>query len=581
MKRLFWVTAVVGGVVGALFLFRHAVLSGDLWVSNGTPLEVEVSIDGSTFLIEPGANQEVGRFGAGARELVTRRKRDGLELDRRTVIFQRTMTHVYNVLGAAPVTLSTIIYSTHNPINGGTPPVESSMCGNDFLSSDVHYVFKEPPRSIQMEKRSGDLRKVVLSIDPGGFTRCLQQLGPQPSLAAAFAARLAPVLEDAGARASMAWFAATLYAREGDAPTALALATPLLEGDDSVETHRSYQGVLQSLGRDWQAKQTYRLRFEGDRSETNAYLYARLLGSKEALALLEPWAKGSNPWVHRSLLWHHGVLGQHEAALEESEWCLAHVDAQDVQRPGCLEQRARALVGLGKASLAMTGLEDEYEKFPQLTFDVALLLDRVARKAERKPRFATFARLPTRGTDAAIYRLFYDLSLGGPPPKNNSAYRGFTVLEEARTNPRQALERLDADAEGLRYVGQELATLLLGEALRTRQRSASRKLYNLLPPGVPLADLEAWVRDGEERVDLSDFEQTSRAAYYFARARRLESLGEREKADVFYREARQADLLEGLAVRALTDWPGPERVNEGVLERVEGLVLPVQQGSAR
>lgn len=552
------------------------MLCGDLWVSNGTQLELEVSVDGSTIQIAPGDNREVGRFPAGAVELVAKRKSDGLELDRRTVVFQRTQTHVYNVLGASPVVLSTIRYSVAASSGGGTPPTETSLCGTDFLASHVDFVFTDPPRTIQLEKRSGELLRTALALQPGGYTSCLRSLASQPIAAATLAARLASVFEQPEARANLSWFAALLYARHGDASTALALANVQLQTDDSMEGHRSYQGVLKVLGRQWQAKETYRTRFEAERGERNAYLYARLLPSKEAMGVLQPWASGEDTWVHRALLWQHAVVGDFDDVLKEAQWCLSRLPPNDELRPLCIEERARARVGKGEAGLALTELEEIYEKVPRLDFEAAILIDRVALKAERKPRFTPFAKLPQEAGDQAVFRNFYELTRGGPPSKHNGDARIFTVLDEGRTNPRHALQLIDTQPDGLRYVGAELAGLLLGEGLRTRERSVSRKLHNLLPPSFPLEDLEAWVLDGEERVDFSDFDEHMRAALYFARGRRLESIGEREKAEVLYRKVRATDLLDGLAVRALAEWPTPERSSEGVLERVDNLVLPRQ-----
>jgi hypothetical protein len=568
VKRLIWVVAVVGCVLGAVIVFRYLALSGDLWVSNGTPLELEVSAGATTITVAAGANLEAGRFPSGTLELVARRKRDGVEIDRRTVVFRNTETHIYNVLGAAPVRLNNIVYSTSKT---GTPPLETSLCGNDFLATTVDYVFTEPPSSIQMEKGSGEIHKKGLTLEKGGFSNCMMTLLPQPTLEAALTARLSRAVDDPLLRANLTWMAATTYARLGDAPAALALANPQLAADDTMEAHRSYQVVLQALGRGKEAREKYRLRVEAAPSAANAYLSARLLPAKEARALLEPWAKGDDGWVHRGILWQNVVLGDFVAVLAEVDWCLSHTDEADEHRAFCFEARARARVARGELSLALSELEEAWSKAPQLDLATAILIDRVAAKAGREPGRATYPRLAKSG-DAEIFRGYYDLTRGGAV-SSRTTYPGFKVLEEARLSPAHALELLDATPEGVRYVGQELAALLLGEALRTGQRSASRKLQNILPPSIPLAELEGWIRDGDESFDASDFDEVARAAFFLARGRRLESLGDRKAAEVLYRQVHEADRLDGLAVQAMAKWPPPAAANAGVLERVDGLLL--------
>lgn len=564
-RRLLWAAAVLGGVVGAVLLFQYTALSGDLWVSNATPVDLEVSVGDRTLFIAAGQNLEMGRFGSGPRELVARRKADGVEIDRRPVVFNNSRTHVYNVLGAAPVLESIIEYTTSS-VDNGLPPIETSLCGVDFKSLNAEYVFTQPPSSISMPKDTHQLRHTALSLQNGGASTCLQILSPQPKSSATLATRLANAAEDPKFKRGMSSFAAVGWARLGDAPAALAL----LGTDDSVETHRERQTIFKALGRQPEALETYRRRFEADRSALNAYLYARLLPAEEAHGVLLPWASSDEPWVHRALLWQAAARGDFDEVLTETERCLAKTpDADEDHLFFCVEERARARVAKGQAELALTELEDAFEK-ETIALETAILIERVALKTIRKPRFSPLSKLQ-RGSEPDLFKAFYELSVG-LAASTPVAFRGFAVLEQARTDPGAALVTLERAPESARYLRPELTILLLGEALRIDQTGASTMLHSLLPPSVPMADLAAWVRDGVE-LDLTDFDEPTRAALLLARGRRLESVGDSQLAEAMYRRVRAADGLDGLAVRALKSWSGPAPDVTGALERVEGLQL--------
>lgn len=579
MRKVLFGLGVVAGVVTLMSAAWYLVAFGDLWIVNGLSEPVEVRIDGEVMLVDKESYLKAGTFRAGPRELVT--LLGGREIDRRTVMLSRT-ENLYNVLGAGPVVIDPIVYTTHDnteTVQEGTP-----HCGIDFEVVNVSWCFREPPSTIDMPKGSSRQVRSVLRLRLGGLARCLSSFGSAPLKGAELAERASRALPD-GTRLS--WIAANMYAQGGEPQRALDLVAPLMAKNDDVDSHRMYQTLMTRLGRRAELLSQYHARFDAHHDATTAYLYVRLLPPREALGVL-PAMLAEYPdseLLHRLHAWNADFEGDREATLAEGEWYRAHAGPEDPLRDLWLELEARALVALGKAPQALDLLEAALAGAPEYSLHQALLVDRVAGRARRAPKAVPFKKLArSRGSkDEPASEYYYTLLLGGhtahpPPSLANPMKTRFGPLALGSESPDRALASLKAMPEaGANYLSVELAYLLLGEAWRLGDEPAARRLEAVDFWGKDFAALKHYVLEGGSDDVLSDLAPEERAGLMLARTRMLDSTGKKKDAALLVARLHKVDPLEGLAVLAAGRWPpvtpAPEPSASWRLELREDIVL--------
>ncbi|MFZ5446034.1 MAG: hypothetical protein ACOZQL_38940 [Myxococcota bacterium] len=572
MKKGWLVVVVFAVCFVGVFVWR-AVFTCDLFVVNGLPVAVTVSAEGTTQRVAPGEHMLLGTFGAGALE-IRAFDPDGREFDRQVLLLNSSERAFYNPLGAAPLRLRAIVY-TQSPSPLDEPIDDIILCGSPFFSRSIDFVFTAPPRSLSMAKGEHRTTRTAIDLAEGAYERCISELAARPNQAVEFVRRLAPLF-DVEERRQLEWTAATFYARAGETQKARALARRLLdEAPEDVEAHRGWQGILRLIGEQATAREQYRARFAERHDVLNAYLYARLLEPAPSLAVLSEWADGDDPWVHRSLLWNHATLGHHDDVLRETSWCSAHADQLEARMLElCVELRALALVAKGDALTAHEELTARYKNVPRLSVEQAILLERVAKRANTKPLIDTASRAAT-GASVIPMRRYLGLAVD-PLKPGVGGEQDFDLLVLSARRPQEALALLEQRPRTASYLTNEAAMLLFGEAARTGRSTAlgilSANLRNLDEPPSRVAE---WVLHGGDDFDLSNLVANERTSLLLARARRLESQGDLAAAEKLYRQLTTIDPLEGLACHALRNWPGPEPTKEleGTLERSETLRL--------
>jgi hypothetical protein len=588
------IALIVAGVVG-LGAIWYLNSTAQVYAVNPLPLAVTVTVDGKAFPLEPGARAELGRLSTGEHSLSATRTADGKQLEQLTINTSSSGTNVYAVFGAAPLSLDAIFYATDRA--NAPEPRRTSQCGKPaFQVHHADYAFEEPPSSIEMPSGSSVTQKTVLRLHNGGYAGCIMAPSPDPLAMAELTLKVTGALDKPDEQRQLTWWAVELLGRAGQKQRALELVEPIASDPKaSIDDHRAFQDLMRSLGRRTDLEARYKARYAADATAQNAYLSARVLDAKASLAVAEAalvkWP--DDVYLHRSRMWNLDLLGDATNALAEAEWMLKlpKKDDDTSMRDFVRTLKVRSLVSLGRAAEAVDFLKSELEPTKEWSFADAILVERTARAARLRPWVAPFSRIARKagtgstGEEEAMFRYFYDLSLGGTTPSkpavlNGTGFAAFDVLDAAQANPAQAITKLAAlDASQDVYMSPEQAWVLLVEAWRVGNEAAAKRVAGYVQ-GAGDTDAAREFINGSEYDEgaLRDAQPEARAALLLGRARTLESRGDHEGADAMLAQLRRADPLEGLAVRAATAWavkaaaPAPQahtRIREAGKVKVE------------
>lgn len=543
---------LVGGISWAVL---H---SAELHLVNGLSFPVVVTVDGTPHTLEPGSRKVLSGLTSGAHELVATRA-DGKDVERLTPQLSLSDANVYSVLGAAPVERATVYYGTP----GSTPePQTQSACGGPpFQVFDVNFAFEEPPRTVEVPSGSSYSSRTVLRLSGEGLAGCLASPRVEPVALAELAAKVAAVTPTHDERRALLSFSGEAFARGGHPERALEQAKALLDDPAStLEDHRVVQDLFGAAHQRESLIERYRARFEAKPGAEAAYLYARLLDAADALPVVDAALKDApdDPWLHRTRLWCADQLLHWDDVVVESGFFEKHAELKDVQG-WAFVLRMRALVALGRGGEALDGLKAKLDGEPRWSPADAILVERVAARAGAKPWVEPFSRVSDPASSAserALFKYFYELSAGHPSPARppGQTLNAFEVLEAARRNPTQALEKLKAlgSTQQLYFVPEQ-AWVLLAEAWRVGDDAAADKLSRFAQGGGDGAALKRFIDAGDE-AGLRDATQEARLALLLARSRTLAARGDADGAKATEARLEANDPLKGLAVLALTEW---------------------------
>lgn len=554
MKRVGAVAVLVVSVVIGALLVGALAYSNDVYAVNGLPFPIEVEINGHKERLDPDQHVLMGSF-SGELAMVARTL-DGREIEHRVAVADGHH-NFYNPLGAAPLTSVVVTYSA----GGDTPPGITNHCGQPFVSMHVHYPFTEPERSISVDSKRGSEQRTAMALPTGGYRRCSGE-NPTPATAEMLLA-IAKVAPPAEGR-QLQWGAARLLAVIGQPALARTLAELLMKEEGDLEDHRAFQTLLEVVG-DRSVVERYRKAYDAKPSPDGLYLLARVLPGDEAWSLLEKEGSSDNAWIHRGRLWAAVQTGHLEEVLAEGQWCLEH---NPELVTFCAEQLARAHVSRGEISQAFDVVESALATQKQLRLDDAVMVARVAAKANRTPKIDPFTRMGASTSPETLR--YFRLAVG--VEKGQADFTGandpLAPMALALRSPEAALQRYDTDR--FSSLPTETAALLFGEAVRLRRYETAARLFFVSQIVLPRSAVEEWILQGEPKIPLEDMDQTTRAAVLLARARRVESMNGVEAARQLYTQVAAADVLDGLAVRALKNWDPPQAISNntpGSLER--------------
>lgn len=348
---------VAAGVAAAIFGIHAASSTMDVRILNGLDIPVEVSIGDRVKRVEPG-RMEILEAETGEQEIVARRVDGEVVEQLREEIQSFRGLVAYNVLGSAPLYAEEIIYSDK--------PVEEEnefvfYGGTSFVSlmkEQVHYLFQDPPATIQIGRSGRGVRRSVNSWKIGWretarYLALREKTGKEAVELLRRVIRAQP--DDTEAIYDSLRI---LYAARSTKPLDLELAEGVVaDRADSVEAHRVLQQVRISRGERVQLLESYRARFD------NALRALALAGSGravEAIRLVDQRGVGSSVDFEAAVAFARLVQLVGDSAGRPPDYHLWQMFHGEDPPPGLRAQLAVA-AGL-EADGAIDALEGEGEK---------------------------------------------------------------------------------------------------------------------------------------------------------------------------------------------------------------------------
>jgi len=461
-----------------------------------------------------------------------------------------THIHIWNVLGAAPVVKDTVYYTANNVKPPETTP--SVHCAEtNIVIPSADYVFVEPPATLSMpENQSMTTRQAVL-LAPGDLSWCLGAFAKpgKGAAAEALAKGLVALDESLDSLQTAATVMRVASKPEGALPL---IRQALTREPDSLDLHRLFQITAKEAGQDQTLVDEYRARREASPDSADAaYLHLRLL---PRLGKMDDVIQAAARFPDHAMLNRlAGFVLVRSLSFKEAAAALDRM--KELDRDIWLDSAEEHV-----ATMAALGRTDDAQKIAREAFE-GLEGDRKLGMAAvvswlggpESPGEALLGKSPGETPDdRMLWRLrYWTAQQNAAIPKGPVARLLFT----SRYQPVDALTQVAAmKPEDISAVGVEVAVLLEGEALRTKNERAISKIDQTLDlMGVPQARIKAYLTEGAWSEDVDEMPLPLHAALHAARARgaQLSPLERKRLLDL----ARQCDPVGGFTRRALAGWP--------------------------
>lgn len=558
------IKAIVAWAAAAVVIAGGAALLGDgdrserVHVVNGLDEAVAVRFGETTVKLSPGEHTAaVLTAGPMAVEV---RGADGRLLDRHPWDLDvETSPLVYNVLGAAPLYSTAVVYHAPRANPEAEPPQRprfTVLAGDRWQRVSADYLFTDPPRSISV-KGTGDVTRTFVGVLDGGWKTSLHATAQE--LGAARAAVLGRRLQRALPREWLPLVFAVHGGAGGETPDEVT-ADSAARAPELAWVHRAHIGALRRAGRLDEARATYRaLAASAPGSAVAAASLLRVLPRAEidAAAAGALAAHPSDGEVLAAAAYASLAAGRcPEAAARYGRIPLAAPEDN-----GFVEDQVRALLCAGHpdqaAAAALAAARVKGAGYREIA-----LYAQTARVRGAAPPLAPEDLLkeavPEEHTAAAWVRASLgDLPAGEPQPEAGSREeRLLEIIRAATRDPERALRLCSGlDAAALQGLPDEVQHLLALEAYRTGEGV----LFELLRGWLPFGPLEvaAWVDRGVEPEEWWRLADGERPAFALARVRRLQAVGQPVPAALV--AALRTDPLRGPATLAAERWPRPKR----------------------
>ncbi len=555
---------------GAAFFFWFSVQT--LWVVNGMPIPVTVSIDGRDCPLEgatPGAVRRVPvRLVAGIHRVVVKDSKGRVLENELIDVPGRTDVVAYNVLGAAPLFFETVFYSVR--VADQRPPAVELLGGKRLIVRDgVDHVFEPVPTSITTKSDAPVTRTRFDTANAGWQWVAVHladegRLGPALTICRALSLALP---EDEGVSAMAPYL---IRRATGSEAAARYLKERVATMPKSLSLHRGLQHYLRIGDRREESRAFYRDRQLAAPDDSWALLLrARVESLEDAIPLYQE-VRRRHPKdlaALRGLAWALDRQGRHAEAVRLFEEDLA---AEDPEYGSYADEHARALVALGRVKDALLVIDRASNEPGLLDGDLAILYARIAKRATPETfagtqpatsREAFFKRLSRAGSESPI-PVLVESALGERTPYervvkkfDEAVQAAVGVHSAAIRHPRMAWGLLAKAPDGtLEALNDSVTFLLAAEFARAGDEDLADLMWaSLSRLSVSPRAIRAFLFEGHVDPDLWRLEPEDHASLEFVRGRLLESQG--LDGSAFYKSAAERDLLEGPAAIAKRTWP--------------------------
>ncbi len=557
-------------VVGGGYWVWSASVVQRVFLVNGLPVSVQITVDGKTRGVPPGGKIEISLH-RGLHQV----RVDGVGgevLEEGPFDVPSTGGVVaYNVLGTAPLYTESVVYGSGR---GGGGTTEFHGGRRLVVSPHADFVFTSPPQSISVEKSSSTSSHTRWHFDlaPGGWETTLTALRERGDLPSALRVSLGVIRADPKATEALQSAARLLQELRGPEAALAYLRKALESHPEDFDLHRTHQHLLRRADRFEQARAYYRsYREQHEGSSLAAVLLARVEAPETALELyhealaLEPDNKAARRGLAHLLL----DLGR----FRESSMLFDQVAEGDPDYKYYVDDHVRALLRLGEDAKAVQVASAAVQKAPNEWRLAVLYAELAGTEGLRPPKIAqTYVDAIAQRARDPEYGVWMR-SLAGLPvePKTlqtvqlhgGAGAAAAAVQLAAQKDPAQAWGIVaKARPNALERLAAPVALLLAAEFLRIGDGHTADRLFSTLDEiAMPTEALKAYVTRGTEHPELWRLPADVRAVLDFARARKLQ--GEGAPNPGLYTTAIAREGYRSLVARALKSWPAPEPARNG------------------
>jgi hypothetical protein len=558
----FWQRGVALGLLALLLVGLGSAFEGfghnTIDFVNGLDRPVRVQVSGARTLEVPGGDWKSVRSAVGKVAITI--LADGRVVESDSIDVPRgSRTIVWNVLGAAPIYVEQVVYSSaEDKDSASRPPAEPEiLCGKSLLSRDrVDDEFQDSPKSVSMPKGSEHVVRWHLGIAPGGAQTCGSILASRDAPAAErWAMKLTRALLLPASK-----FRGLSEAGLSDVPAAEgeAFAKELIVRDDSVEAHRLYQDVLLASDQRARVVAEYEARLAaGPDSADMAYLALRARTVEEQRTRIghllarypdHPYLRRLDIYVHYAALEFPQVLASAQALMriDRNVWL------------DTLDQHIDALAGMGRGPEA-TALLHEVATGASNMLSLKRHADSLAYRIACRFGTATPDLDDDAKDDEALPLLVRATSgrevSGGELDslKDPETRDALAIVAAARAHPDAALAKWSASSRDVQMrVPASVQVLLQAEGARRGQATTMDVVAGALLDRRTVAAMLALVQRGETADEIAGLPLEFRAALEFVRSR-ANGISEKERAERLAR-ARACDVLRGPVTVAIDGW---------------------------
>ncbi|MBN8465936.1 hypothetical protein JYJ95_05400 [Corallococcus exiguus] len=485
---------------------------------------------------------------------------------------------VYNLLGAAPLYISTVRYS-RDDVRATTAPESEPLvvAGTRFLrAGKIDYVLTDPPKRLSMRKEDGrSTTRMHLGQVPGGWGTSYGWLmtNHHTAKAARLAEEFARALPETPGAQNAALVARMVLSREEGLLASLAATRERRDAQpDDSDAQRAWMYNMRRAGRTDEVRAYYQAAVERHPdSLVMAVMLARVEPEPAGTARLEALVRS-----HPGELLPRRALAVRYARQQRWADALPLLDAIEQGDPDYSryqDTHAEVLVALGRRAEAARRLSERLlqagtEKDPPDLDDVLLYAKLAGHASQDGKENAAMRQLiasAQKDQPEGLVARWLSASLGQPPDaeaprsaQDDSVETAARLMLALAEEPEFAARAsADVDFFGFRHVGSEAGMLLAAEFERLGDAALAARTLDISGVELGYGELQDVLR-GKLPVEslTATLDWGERAALHLVLARQLDARGQDSKSA--YARVKKEVLLPGAVRIALEHWTRPK-----------------------